>query len=98
MPPQVPMARPRRSARARPLPGCCCAGKVSFGMVSNWSSFAGDLVPLDGCEMVIHLPVKNPASIMWGEIVPFTSGAVSARAVRRVSNGGERLGRWLFDH
>lgn len=59
----------------RPLPGCCCAGKVSFGMVSNWSSFAGDLVPLDGCEMVIHLPVKNPASIMWDEMVPFTSGA-----------------------
>jgi hypothetical protein len=25
--------------------------------------------------MVIHLPVKNPAEIMWDEMIPFTSGA-----------------------
>jgi len=59
----------------RPLPGCCCAGKVSFAMVSNWASFAGGLIPFEGCEMVIHLPVKNPACILWDEMVPFASGA-----------------------
>ena len=59
----------------RPLPGCCLCGRASFAMVSNWSSFAGDLVPLADCEMVIHLPVKNPAEIMWDEMIPFTSGA-----------------------
>lgn len=54
----------------RPLPGCCCCGRASFAMVSNWSSFAGDLVPLDGCEMVVHLPVKNPATVLWDDMIP----------------------------
>ena len=65
----------------RPLPGCCCAGKVSFAMVSNWASFAGGLVPFKGCEMVVHLPVKNPAYIMWDEMVPFASGAAGKMGV-----------------
>ena len=30
-------------------------------MATNWSSFAGGLVQLEGCEMTVHLPVQNPA-------------------------------------
>jgi hypothetical protein len=39
------------------LPGCCGGCGVKVAQLSNWSSFAGGLVPLDGCEMGIHLPV-----------------------------------------
>ena len=45
-----------------PLPTCCgymCGGQSGkSAMVTNWSSFAGGLIQLQGCEMVIHLPVK----------------------------------------
>lgn len=58
----------------RKLPGACCAGKVSFAMVSDWASFAGDLVPLDGCELLVHVPVVNPAAILWDMMIPFASG------------------------
>lgn len=58
----------------RTLPGACCAGKVSFAMVSDWASFAGDLVPLDGCELLVHAPVVNPAAILWDMMIPFASG------------------------
>ena len=70
------------------FPGCCCAGGVSFAMVSDWASFAGDLAPVPGrvassrgsprvaevapqvpgCELALHLPVKNPAAILWDEM------------------------------
>ena len=56
------------------LPGCCCAGRVSFGQVSDWASFA-HVVELENCETLIHLPVKNPAEIMWDEMIPFKSHA-----------------------
>jgi len=61
----------------RPLPGCCaccCGGNARFAMVSNWSSFAGGLVALEGCEMVIHLPVLNTSYISWDQMIPFASG------------------------
>ena len=58
----------------RRLPGCCCAGRVSFGQVSDWASFA-HVVELENCETLIHLPVKNPAEIMWDEMIPFKSHA-----------------------
>jgi len=58
----------------RPLPGCCLCERASFAVVSNWSSFAGDLVPLADCELVMHLPIKNPAEIMWDEMIPFSTG------------------------
>ena len=43
-------------------------------MATNWSSFAGGLVQLPGCEMVIHLPVMNPANCVYDLMVPFASG------------------------
>jgi hypothetical protein len=62
----------------KPLPGCCgwCCGRDSanFGMITNWSSFAGGMVQLDGCEMVIHLPVQNPAYVTFDLMIPFASG------------------------
>jgi len=62
----------------RPLPGCCrwACGKESakFAMATNWSSFAGGLVQLEGCEMVIHLPVQNPAYCVFDLMIPFASG------------------------
>mmetsp|Transcript_37058 Transcript_37058/g.47887 ORF Transcript_37058/g.47887 Transcript_37058/m.47887 type:complete len:262 (-) Transcript_37058:621-1406(-) len=41
-----------------PLPGCCC-GNGRTAMVTSWSAFATGLITLDGCEMVIHLPVSG---------------------------------------
>ena len=58
----------------RRFPGCCCAGKVSIGMVTSWASFA-HVVELENCETLIHLPVKNPAEIMWDLMIPFKSKA-----------------------
>ena len=60
----------------RPLPKCCGGLKKewNFGMVTNWSSFAGGLVALEGCEMVIHLPVMNHAYIAWDMMIPFARG------------------------
>eukprot|EP00961_Rhodomonas_salina_P127765 1722539-Rhodomonas_salina.1 len=58
-----------------PLPrGCCAFGSRDFAMVTNWSSFAGRMVALEGCELVIHLPVKNPAQIQYDLMIPFASG------------------------
>ena len=64
----------------RPRPGCCCGNKT-FAMVTNWSSFAGAIVPLEGCEMVVHLPVKNPAYVLWDLMIPFTSGPQGEKGV-----------------
>jgi len=61
----------------KPLPGCClwACGKESakFAMATNWSSFAGGLVQLEGCEMVIHLPVQNPVNCVYDLMIPFAS-------------------------
>lgn len=35
----------------------CCQESASFGMVTNWSSFAEGLLQIDGCELDIHMPV-----------------------------------------
>lgn len=45
-------------------------------MITNWSSFAGSLVQLEGCELAIHLPVQNPAEVFPGTdmMIPFASG------------------------
>jgi len=60
----------------RPLPGPCeCSS--TFAQVSNWASFAGELVQLEGCELVIHLPALNPAYATMGgadQMVPFSYG------------------------
>jgi len=60
-----------------PLPGCCgwaCGMEsANFAMATNWSSFAGGMVELAGCEMVVHLPVQNPV-IPFDLIIPFASG------------------------
>jgi hypothetical protein len=62
---------------SRPLPGLCSCfskGEANFGMVTNWSSFAGNLIALDNCEMIIHLPVQNTAYITFDLMIPFSSG------------------------
>jgi len=60
-----------------PLPSCCgwMAGKESakFAMATNWASFAGNLIQLPDAEMVIHLPVHNPAYCAYDLMVPFMS-------------------------
>lgn len=43
-------------------------------MATNWSSFAGGLVQIEGCEMVIHLPVQNPAYCTFDLMIPFSRG------------------------
>lgn len=60
----------------KPLPGMCscCCGNFNTAMVTNWSSFAGDLVTLEGCELLLHMPVKNPAFCVFDLMIPFTSG------------------------
>lgn len=57
-----------------PLPGCCC-GKGRFAMVTNWSSFAQELIAIDDCEMVIHLPVQNPSYCTYDLMIPFATGS-----------------------
>lgn len=61
---------------ARKLPGWCgCfGGDANFAMITNWLSFAGELVVLEGCEMAIHLPVKNPTHCVFNLMIPFASG------------------------
>jgi hypothetical protein len=60
-----------------PFPTCCgwacCGQNGKFGMVTNWSTFAGELIELEGCEMVIHLPVQNPAACVFDLMIPFSS-------------------------
>jgi hypothetical protein len=58
----------------RPLSGCCGCADASFAMVTNWSSFAGGLITLEGCELVIHLPVQNPVNCVYDLMIPFSSG------------------------
>ena len=60
-----------------PLPTCfgwmCGGDSASFAMASNWASFAGDLLPIEGSEHNLHLPVKNPAYCVFDLMVPFAS-------------------------
>jgi hypothetical protein len=53
------------------LPGCCSGCGTTVAQIVNWSSFAGGLVPLEGCEMVIHLPVD--ASVFFDQMCIFTA-------------------------
>ena len=59
-----------------PLPGFCrwLVGKdsASFSMVTNWSSFAGNLIELSDCELQVHLPVNNPDYNVFDLMIPFT--------------------------
>jgi len=60
-----------------PLPSFCgwLCGKESanFAMITNWASFAGDLIQLDKCELLVHLPIHNPAYCQYDLMVPFMS-------------------------
>jgi len=56
-----------------PLPGCCC-GNGRTAMVTSWSAFATGLITLDGCEMVIHLPIADSSQISWDQMIPFAAG------------------------
>ena len=60
-----------------PLPSCfgwmCGNDSASFAMATNWSSFAGDIIQLEGCELQIYLPLKNPAYCVFDLLVPFAA-------------------------
>jgi hypothetical protein len=62
----------------RPLPSCCgwfCGRDSSnFAMVTNWSTFAGDLIKFDNCDLDIHLPLQNPDNLPFDIMIPFMSG------------------------
>jgi hypothetical protein len=62
---------------AKPLPSCgkwlCGVDSARAGMVTNWSSFAGDLVKIPNCALEMHLPVKDPAAINFDCAIPFVS-------------------------
>ena len=51
-----------------------CCGDGRFAMITNWSTFAGDLIKLEGCELKIHLPVQNPAYCTYDLMIPFAAG------------------------
>jgi len=61
------------------LPGYCAWAyekeSANVAMVTNWSTFAGGLVQLEECEMVIQLPVQNPANCLFDLMIPFASKA-----------------------
>jgi hypothetical protein len=61
----------------KPLPSCgkwlCGVDSARAGMVTNWSSFAGDLVKIPNCALEMHLPVKDPAAINFDCAIPFVS-------------------------
>ncbi|GMH60257.1 hypothetical protein TL16_g03011 [Triparma laevis f. inornata] len=62
----------------KPMPSCSkwCIGMESnsFSMVTNWSSFAGDLVKIEGFDIAYHLPMQNPAYMMFDMMIPFSCG------------------------
>jgi len=65
----------------RPLPKCCGGLKDwKTAQVSNWSTFAGEMVALDECTLTIHLPVVNPAYCVFDMMIPFAS-AVGKKGV-----------------
>jgi hypothetical protein len=72
----------------RPLPGMCaccgCGGNESnCGQITNWSSFAGALIQLEGCELSLHVPVHPypPEYICWDEMIPFARGPGGKKGV-----------------
>jgi len=72
-------AKPPYVTTNDPLPSFCSwlCGQTSarFAMATNWASFAGDLVAIDGCELVVHLPVKNPDYCVYDLMIPFMASA-----------------------
>jgi hypothetical protein len=94
------------------LPTCCTwlSGRDSakFAMVTNWSSFAGGMVQLSAdSELVIHLPVQNPAYCVYDLMIPFASGvgkvgvicwtvSTDEEGLRRAMPVGECVSRGLF--
>lgn len=60
-----------------PLPTCsgwlCGQDSSKFAMATNWSSFAGGLIALEGCKFTIHLPVINPDYCLFDLMIPFMS-------------------------
>eukprot|EP00555_Chaetoceros_dichaeta_P007430 CAMPEP_0198270590 /NCGR_PEP_ID=MMETSP1447-20131203/45643_1 /TAXON_ID=420782 /ORGANISM="Chaetoceros dichaeta, Strain CCMP1751" /LENGTH=144 /DNA_ID=CAMNT_0043962691 /DNA_START=60 /DNA_END=494 /DNA_ORIENTATION=+ len=95
----------------KPLPSCCgwFCGKESanMAMVTNWSSFAGGMVQLEGCEMVIHLPLQNPANCVFDLMIPFASNvgkmgvicwtvSTDEEGLREALPVGERVSSELF--
>jgi hypothetical protein len=61
----------------KPFPSCakwlCGKDSASAGMVTNWSSFAGNLVVIPECQLSMHLPVKDPDAVAFDCMIPFAS-------------------------
>jgi hypothetical protein len=61
----------------KPFPSCakwlCGKDSASTGMVTNWSSFAGNLVVIPECQLTMHLPVKDPDAVAFDCMIPFAS-------------------------
>ena len=80
------------TGQALPSCGSWCCGKDPnrMAMVTNWASFAGNLVQLEGCEMVIHLPVQNPAYCVFDLMIPFRSAADKSGVICWTVNSDEQ--------
>ena len=78
----------------KPLPSCfgwmCGQDSAAFAMASNWSSFAGDLLQLEGCELELHMPVKNPAYCVYDLMVPFACAPGKVAMLCWVVNSDEK--------
>ena len=61
-----------------------------MAMATNWASFAGKLVQLEGCEMAIHLPVQNPAYCVFDLMIPFRSAAGKSGVICWTVNSDEQ--------
>ena len=52
------------------LPGFWEASLCRLGQITNWSTFAGDLI-LDGCEQLLHLPIYDTGMIPFDCAIVF---------------------------
>lgn len=51
-----------------PLPSFMQQLRARVSLVTNWASFAGDMV-LDGCEVDLHLPCLNPQELTYAAVI-----------------------------
>mgnify|MGYP001032727268 CR=1 FL=1 len=84
---------PPWKARNNPLPSFCgwLVGKdsINSAMATNWSSFAGNLIEFEGCELELHMPLFNPAYNYYDKLIPFAAGNGRKGVVMFVKYGDE---------
>jgi len=59
-----------RITTSQPLPGYWEGLSCTLGQISNWATFAGDLV-FDGCEQQLHLPMYATGTIPFDCAIVF---------------------------